>query len=122
MKIVCACIVSALFVAATVAAYSIFENGLSVMVFGVASIAFLYALGIAIVFGLPIRYALKKVGKAKPNSFAIAGGLVGSSFMIVPVIQSHGADTSSLTTLIVLAVAGIFGGLIFGRLSASNNC
>jgi hypothetical protein len=117
VKVVFACLLSALVVAAAMAVYSIVENGVSFEMLGVSLIGFVYALAIAFVIGVPCLYAAKKIGKTKPLYFAIVGGLVGTAFMIVPFVLSGGSDLSVLKTMVVLGLAGALAGFTFGRVS-----
>jgi hypothetical protein len=99
------------------AAYSALENGIKVEMFGAALIAFLYALAVAFVIGLPFRLIVRRFGKEGSIYYACAGLLVGAAFMLVPVVASQHADSSVLRTATVLAVAGLVAGWTFDRVS-----
>ena len=117
MKIACACFASAFFVAVLMGGYAAFESGFSVMMFGVAVIAFVYALSLVLVIGLPLFLVLKKCGKLGRSYFAACGALIGGAFAIVPLVGAGGADVSVMKLAIVLVVAGFFGGLIFRQIA-----
>jgi hypothetical protein len=119
MRMIFACLLSALVVAVVMAVYSIVENGLAFEVFGVSLIGFIYALAVAIILGLPFLYVAQRSGKTNPFYFAAAGALVGCAFMIVPLVRSGGADLSVAKTLVVLGVAGAVAGLTLRRVSLS---
>ena len=117
MKAFAACLVSSLVVGLSFAAYSAFENGVKVEMFGVMLVAFLYALAVAFVIGLPFRFVVRRLGKKGGIYYACAGLFIGVAFVIVPMVASRHVDSSLLKTAAVLAVAGFVAGWTFDRVS-----
>ena len=117
MKALLACLISSLVVAFCFAVYSAVENGFSTGIFGLMLIAFLFALAVAVVIGLPFRYVAKRLRKEGSVYYAGAGLLVGGAFMIVPMIASRHADSSLVKTAAVLAIAGCLAGWTFDRVA-----
>jgi len=117
LKALLACLISSLVVAVFFAVYSAVENGVGPEMFGLMLIAFLYALAVALVIGLPFRYVAKRLRKEGSVYYAGAGLLVGAAFMIAPMIASRHVDASLLKTAAVLAVAGCVAGWTFNRVS-----
>jgi membrane protein YdbS with pleckstrin-like domain len=117
LKALLACLVSSLVVALSIAVYSTVENGFRAEMFGLMVIAFLYALPVTLVIGLPFRYVAKRLRKEGSVYYAGAGLLVGAAFMIVPMVASRHVDSSLLKTAAVLAIAGFLAGWTFDRVS-----
>lgn len=117
MKVLLACLVSSLEVGLIFAAYSLFETGFRVEMLGVGLIAFLYALAVALLVGLPFRFAFRALGKVGGIYYGSAGALVGAGMMIVPMVASFRLDSSTLKTVAVLALAGFVAGWTFDRIS-----
>ena len=117
MKALLACLISSLVVAFCLAGYSVVENGFSTAIFGLMLIAFLYALAVAVVIGLPFRYFAKRLLKEGSVYYAGAGLLVGALFMVVPMIATRHVDSSLVMTAAVLAIAGCLAGWTFDRVA-----
>jgi hypothetical protein len=120
MRIALACFLSAILVALVIGSYSIFESGFSVMTFGVTLIAFVYALALAFIFGLPLLFLLKKTHRIGRIYFGISGAIIGAAFMIAPMVRSRGSDVSAMKLALVLTIAGFCSGLIFRRVAIGN--
>lgn len=117
MKVLLACLVSSLETGLIFAAYSAFETGFRVEMLGVGLIAFLYALAVALLVGLPFRFAFRALGREGGFYYGCAGALAGAGLMIVPMVASFRLDSSTLKTVAVLAVAGFVAGWTFDRVS-----
>jgi hypothetical protein len=117
LKALLACLISSLVVALCFAVYSAVENGFSEVIIGGMLIAFLYALAVALIIGLPFHYVAKRLRRKGSVYYAGAGSLVGAAFMIVPMIASRHVDSSLVKTAAVLAIAGCLAGWTFDRVA-----
>jgi hypothetical protein len=117
LKALLACLVSSLVVGLSFTAYSAFENGVKMEMFGVMLIAFLSALAVAFVIGLPFRFVVRRLGKEGGIYYACAGLFIGAAVMIIPMVASRHVDSSLLKSAAVLAVAGFVAGWTFNRVS-----
>jgi hypothetical protein len=95
---------------AVIAASSIIENGFIFETLSVMLIAFLYALAVAVIIGLPFQLFFKK---AKAAHFAIAGSLAGTAILVPALISTRGADPSVLKLTLTLLIAGSIAGWTF---------
>ena len=77
---------------------------------GLMLIAFIYALTVAVLIGLPFHFFFKK---AKAAHFAIAGSLAGTAILVPALISSRGADPSLLKLTLTLLIAGWIAGWTF---------
>lgn len=121
MKTALACLLSSVIVGFCLAVYSIIENGFQVEAFGLMLIAFLYALIVATVIGVPLRYFLMKLGIGGSASYAAAGFLLGIGIPLTSIATSRHLDTSVLKLTVVLAMAGFLAGWTFNRVSNSRS-
>jgi hypothetical protein len=121
MKTILAALLSSVVVAFSIAVYSSIENGIGSEILGLILIAFLYALAVAVVIGVPFHYIAKRFRKQRRIYYASAGGLVGAAFPIVPLLASRGSDPSLVKLTLILAVAGFLAGWTFHRVSTHEN-
>ena len=117
MKTALACLLSSIVAAFSIAVYSGIENGVGMEILGLMLIAFLYALAVAVVIGVPFQYIARRFGKQRSVHYAATGALVGAAFSIVPLLESRGSDPSLMKLTLTLAVAGFLAGWTFHRVS-----
>lgn len=97
-----ACLVSGV----VVAAYSVIENGFAFEVLGLMLLAFLDALVIAFVVGVPLRLVFRRFGKERGAYYSAAGLLAGTGILAVTLVMMP-LDASLLKLTLVLAMAGL---------------
>jgi len=114
MRALFACFISAAVASAVIAASAIIQNGIMFETLGVMLVAFLYALAVAVIIGLPFQFFFKK---AKVAHFAIAASLAGVAITIPGLIITRGVDSSLLKLSLTLATAGLIAGWTFYSVS-----
>jgi hypothetical protein len=115
VKTILACLLSSVVAASSIAVYSGIENGVGTEILGLMLIAFLYALVVSVVIGVPFRCIAQRLGKQRSIYYAGAGALVGASFTIVPLLASRGSDPSLVKLTLTLTIAGLLAGWTFHR-------
>jgi hypothetical protein len=117
MKTLLACLFSSFIVAGVLAIYSVIENGVAIEVLGVMLIAFLYALAVSLIIGLPSHYVFKRLGRNRAGYYVTIGIVAGLAFTIAPLVTSRLSDPSLLKLTLTLAVAGVLAGITFHRVA-----
>ena len=127
MKTLAACLLSSLVAALVVAICSgagnyfggsfSTENDDVLRLLDLMFFVFLYALGVAVVIGVPFHLVSKMILKERGLCYAIAGSLAAIAFIIAPLVESRGANPALLKLALILAVAGLLAGWTFFRVS-----
>ena len=115
-RVAIACLLAGLWTALCIGAYSISQTAMGIETLGVMAIAFLYAMAVAIICGIPVALTMRRIGALNIVTCALVGAVLGSGVLIAQVVFQRGADKSVTMLGCVLAVAGAISGVTFARL------